>query len=64
MADWEDPAIRPELARHELWRTSARLDALLNEVRLSDDPEVLGEKMAEAVASLNAFSEKLRSQSK
>lgn len=64
MADWEDPAIRPELARHELWRTSARLDALLNEVRLSDDPEALGEKMAEAVASLNAFSEKLRSQSK
>ena len=31
---------------------------------LSDDPKALGEKMAEAVASLNAFSEKLRSQSK
>jgi len=63
MADWEDPSICPELARHEIWRASARLDALLEEIQLADDPKQLGDRIATAVARLNAFSNKLQSRS-
>jgi len=63
MADWEDPSICPELARHEVWRATARLDALLKEIQLADDPKQLGDRIATAVARLNAFSKKLRSRS-
>ena len=63
MADWEDPSICPELARHEIWRASARLDALLQEIQLADDPKQLGDRIATAVARLNAFSNKLQSRS-
>ena len=34
MADWDDPGICPELARHEIWRTQARLESLLGEIAL------------------------------
>lgn len=63
MADWEDPSICSELARHEVWRASARLDALLQEIQLADDPKQLGDRIATAVARLNAFSNKLQSRS-
>ena len=63
MADWEDPSICPELARHEVWRASARLDALLQEIQLADDPKQLGDRISIAVARLNAFSNKLQSRS-
>ena len=57
------PSICPELARHEVWRASARLDALLQEIQLADDPKQLGDRIATAVARLNAFSNKLQSRS-
>lgn len=59
MSSWEDPGIVPELARHELWRATARLEALLWEVRLNDDVASLVTRIDTALASLMEFKQNL-----
>jgi hypothetical protein len=63
MADWADPGISAELARHEVWRASARLEQLLSDISLTDEPRALGSSIREAVSQLNQFADKLESRS-
>lgn len=60
MAGWEDPGIVPELARHEAWRAAARLQNLVENIKLSDQPGVLGAQIDEAIAPLTAFRQQLK----
>lgn len=55
MATWDDPGIVPELARHEVWRASARLNKLLGDIKISTANNVLVGEIEEALASLLAF---------
>jgi len=64
MADWEDPGICPELARYEIWRTTARLKHLLNEIDLEDDAAALAVRINGAIQRLVDFSHKLAGKSK
>ena len=59
MSDWADPGIRPELARHEISRASARLDQLLKQVSLNDQPCQLAKNIDQAVSKLIAFKNNL-----
>jgi hypothetical protein len=59
MSDWTDPGIRPELARHEISRASARLEQLLEQVSLSDQPDQLAKNINKAVSKLIAFKNNL-----
>jgi hypothetical protein len=63
MADWDDPGIFPELARHEIWRTQARLESLLGEIALEDDPAELSARIKAAIERLISFSDKLEKKS-
>ena len=63
MADWDDPGICPELARHEIWRTQARLESLLGEIALEDHPAELSARINAAIDRLVSFSKKLESKS-
>lgn len=55
MATWDDPGIRAELARHEAWRASARLDKLVDDISLHDDVLQICEQLDEALESLLKF---------
>ena len=55
MSNWADPGIQQELARHEIWRASARLDKLLDEVSLNDNPTKLAANIDNAICKLLAF---------
>jgi hypothetical protein len=55
MSGWADPSIRPELARHEIWRATARLEKLLADVSLDDDDQKLAHGINSALASLIEF---------
>lgn len=59
MTAWADPCIQAELARHEIWRASARLENLLDNISLEDNPQQLSHNINQAVASLVAFSSNL-----
>lgn len=59
MSDWTDPGIRPELARHEISRASARLEQLLEQVNLSDQPDELARNIDQAIYKLVAFKSNL-----
>ena len=59
MSGWDDPGIQQELARHEIWRASARLDKLLDEVKLNDDPLKLAANINDAISKLLAFKNNL-----
>ncbi len=61
MSSWADPGICAELARHEISRASARLDALLDQISLNDKPVALASKIHRSVDKLLAFSKKLES---
>ena len=63
MADWDDPGICPELARHEIWRTQARLESLLSEIALEDHPAELSARINAAIGRLVSFSDKLEKKS-
>ena len=63
MADWDDPGICPELARHEIWRAQARLERLLDDIALEDLPAELSTQIDTAIARLVSFSAKLKSKS-
>lgn len=55
MASWDDPGIRTELARHEAWRASARLEALVNDLSLHDNDAQLCEQLDAALEPLLKF---------
>ena len=63
MADWDDPGICPELARHEIWRTQARLESLLADIALEDQPADLSARINVAIERLVSFSNKLQRKS-
>ncbi len=59
MAGWDDPGLAAELARHEAWRASARLNNLVDRISLHDDRKRLVSDMDEALAPLLAFRDRL-----
>ena len=59
MSGWSDPGIRPELARYEISRASARLEELLEHVSLTDQPDELAKNIDQAVSKLMAFKNNL-----
>jgi hypothetical protein len=61
MAGWDDPCITAELTRHEAWRASARLEALVASISLHDDDQKLAEDIDAALGPLVAFRERLNS---
>ena len=60
MASWDDPCITAELTRHEAWRASARLEALVESISLHDDDNKLAESIDAALGPLMAFRERLK----
>jgi len=59
MSDWGDPGIVPELARHEAWRASSRLNELVKQIDLDQSDQNLARQLDKAMAPLLAFREKL-----
>ena len=59
MAGWEDPGIVPELARHEAWRASARLQKLVGDISLSNDNNSLVSEIDKSISSLIAFRDRI-----
>jgi len=59
MAGWDDPGLLAELTRHEAWRASARLNALIESVNLLDDNKTLALEIDKALGSLMDFRERL-----
>lgn len=59
MAGWDDPGLPAELTRHEAWRASARLEKLIDDVSLHDDPKRLTAQIDAAIAPLLAFRNRL-----
>ena len=59
MSGWSDPGIRPELARHEISRATARLEELLEKVSLKDDPRDLVRNIDRAINKLISFKNNL-----
>ncbi len=55
MSTWDDPGLPAELTRHEAWRASARLNALIDEVSLYDDTNALTEQIDTALKPLLEF---------
>lgn len=55
MASWDDPGICAELARHEAWRASARLEKLVGDISLHDNEAQLCEQLDAALAPLIKF---------
>jgi len=55
MAGWDDPGIQAELARHEAWRASARLEKLVEDISLHDDSKTLTKLLDEAIGPLMKF---------
>lgn len=60
MAGWDDPCLAAELARHEAWRASARLEELVESISLHDDRKRLVNDMDKALAPLLAFRDRLK----
>jgi len=59
MAGWDDPGITAELARHEAWRASARLEKLIETISLHDDNTALAKQIDTALGTLMTFRERL-----
>ena len=49
MAGWDDPCIKAELTRHEVWRASARLNQLIETISLYDDDTKLAQDIDKAL---------------
>lgn len=49
VADWEEPGIRAEFARHKAWCSRARLDALIRELPLDADDETIRRELQWAI---------------
>jgi hypothetical protein len=50
VADWQEPGIRAEFARHKAWLCRARLDALIKELPLDADDETIRREMQWAIS--------------
>ncbi len=59
MAGWDDPGLKAELARHEAWRASARLEALVDKISLHDEGEALSAQIDAALAPLLKFRDRI-----
>ncbi len=59
MAGWDDPCLAAELARHEAWRASARLEKLVDDISLHSSEERLVADMDKALEPLLAFRNRL-----
>ena len=59
MAGWDDPCIKAELTRHEVWRASARLNQLVETISLYDDDTKLAQDIDKALGPLVSFRETL-----
>ena len=59
MAGWDDPGLPAELARHEAWRASARLEKLVDDISLHSSDARLVADMDRALAPLLAFRNRL-----
>lgn len=55
MANWDDPGLPAELARHEAWRAATRLEALIDDLSLHDDKEYIAKKIDQALDPLMKF---------
>ena len=55
MSGWDDPGLPAELARHEAWRASARLERLIDTISLQDDNAGLTQQLDEALEPLLKF---------
>lgn len=55
MSGWDDPGLPAELARHEAWRASARLEKLVDEISLHDDTTALALQLDDALEPLLKF---------
>ncbi|WP_418152483.1 hypothetical protein AB8615_00230 [Litorimonas sp. RW-G-Af-16] len=55
MSGWDDPGLPAELARHEAWRASARLEKLIDTISLHDDTTALVQQLDEALEPLLKF---------
>jgi hypothetical protein len=60
MAGWDDPGITAELARHEAWRASARLEELVDTISLHDTNENLSEQLDKALEPLLKFRDRIK----
>lgn len=52
VADWEEPGIRAEFARHKAWLSRARLDALIRELPLDADDETIRRELQWAISDV------------
>ena len=59
MSGWDDPCIKAELTRHEVWRASARLNQLIETISLYDDDTKLAQDIDKALGPLLSFRETL-----
>ena len=55
MLEWTDPGLEAELARREIWRAAARLNALLDTISVSDDRATLHRLIEEALEPLGGL---------
>lgn len=55
MSGWDDPGLPAELARHEAWRASARLEKLIDTISLHDDTASLTRQLDDALEPLLKF---------
>ncbi len=60
MSAWDDPGIITELARHEAWRSAARLNELVDDLQLNDNHDMVIEKLEQALKPLLSFHENLK----
>lgn len=63
VADWEEPGIRAEMARHKAWSSRARLDAFIRELPLSADDATLRRELQWAISDVESILKVLESES-
>ncbi len=60
MLGWGDPGLPAELARREIWRTAARLEKLVDHIRLDADHNSLHADIEHALGPLTTFQSSLK----
>jgi len=64
VADWGEPGIRAELARHKAWCARSRLDALIRELPLASDDETIRRELQWAISDVESMLKILEAKSK
>ena len=62
VANWAEPGMKAEFARHKAWLARARLDALVNALPLIDDPQLIHRELKWAVADVEKALELIHSE--